>query len=246
MLHVMRQQITRLLIVFGLFIIALVAARYYLVPKTFGELGHYRAAAIDDAVSQKVHYAGREACGLCHDDIYKALTTHRHKGLACEVCHGPAAAHVESPGDVKPQAPRDRGYCPLCHGYNASRPTGFPQIDPVTHNPMKPCYSCHNPHEPEPPRTPEECGACHGEIARTKALSHHALLPCTRCHEASQQHKIDPRSSLPTKPNTREFCGGCHAMDANSPPEIPRIDMASHGERYMCWQCHYPHFPELK
>ena len=28
--------------------------------------------------------------------------------------------------------------------------------------------------------------------------------------------------------------------------EIPRVDMFSHGERYMCWQCHYPHLPEVR
>jgi ribosomal protein S27AE len=28
------------------------------------------------------------------------------------------------------------------------------------------------------------------------------------------------------------------------PPEIPRVEMRTHGERYLCWQCHYPHFPE--
>jgi ribosomal protein S27AE len=133
----------------------------------------------------------------------------------------------------------------LCHGYNPSRPTGFPQIDPVTHNPLKPCISCHNPHAPEPPHTPEECGACHGQIARTKAVSHHADLPCTRCHETNQQHKIAPLTSRPTKPVARAFCGQCHAPDAKSDKDIPRVDMASHGERYVCWQCHYPHSPEL-
>jgi ribosomal protein S27AE len=246
MLLVMRQQITRLLIAFSLFIVALVTARHYLVPKTFGKLGHYRAAAIDDNVSRKIKYAGHEACAMCHEDIVKTHDSHRHANVACEVCHGPSAAHVEAPTDVRPQAPRERGYCPLCHGYNPSRPTGFPQIDPVTHNPMKPCYTCHNPHEPEPPRTPEECSACHGEIAKTKAVSHHALLPCTRCHQADTQHKISPRTSRPTKPSTRAFCGECHARDANAAKEIPRVDIATHGERYMCWQCHYPHFPELK
>jgi hypothetical protein len=243
---VMRQQIIRLSIVFGLLVIALVLARHYLVPKTFGDKGHYRAAAIGDVLAHKIKYAGHEACATCHEDIVKTHDSHRHASVACEVCHGPSAAHVESPGDVRPQAPRDRGYCPLCHGFNPSRPTGFPQIDPVTHNPMKPCYTCHNPHEPEPPRTPEECSACHGEIAKTKALSHHALLPCTRCHVAADAHKISPRTSRPTKPSTRAFCEECHGLDAKSDKNIPRVDIATHGERYMCWQCHYPHFPELK
>ena len=44
----------------------------------------------------------------------------------------------------------------------------------------------------------------------------------------------------------RAFCGQCHAPDAKSDKEIPRVDMATHGERYVCWQCHYPHMPEVK
>jgi ribosomal protein S27AE len=48
------------------------------------------------------------------------------------------------------------------------------------------------------------------------------------------------------KPAGREFCAKCHGREAASPPEIPRIDLASHGGRYLCWDCHYPHSPEAK
>jgi nitrate/TMAO reductase-like tetraheme cytochrome c subunit len=104
---------------------------------------------------------------------------------------------------------------------------------------------CHNPHQPEPPHVPEECRACHGQIARMKAVSPHVLLPCTRCHNTPVQHKITPRTVLPDKPRTREFCGSCHAEGAPSPKEIRRVDLQTHGGRYLCWQCHYPHSPEL-
>jgi DnaJ-class molecular chaperone len=242
----MRPQVTRLLVLFGALIGGLVVARHYLVPATFGKYGHYRAAAVDAIAAQKVRYAGHEVCAVCHDEIAKTHDTHRHRHVACEVCHGPSAAHAEDPEKIKPVVPRTRNACPLCHGYDPSRPTGFPQIDPVAHNPMKPCYTCHNPHAPEPPRTPEDCSACHAEISRTKAVSHHATLACTRCHETEKQHKLNPSASRPGKPTTREFCGGCHAPGAESPKEILRVDLATHGERYVCWQCHYPHFPELK
>jgi ribosomal protein S27AE len=52
------------------------------------------------------------------------------------------------------------------------------------------------------------------------------------------------RAFLPKKPTSREFCGTCHSKEAKSPREIPRIDLTTHGGRYLCWQCHYPHFPE--
>ena len=174
----------------------------------------------------------------------------RRRNVSCEVCHGPAAAHVEDPVSVSPAVSRGRDLCQLCHGYDPARPTGFPQIEPAVHNPLQPCITCHSPHAPETPTTPEECAACHGQIARTKAVSHHALLSCTQCHETPVEHKITPRSFRPGKPASRDFCGGCHAPDAVPPPEIvqsvSRVDMDTHGDRYVCWQCHYPHFPELK
>ncbi len=246
----MQQQIVRLSIIFGLMITGLVLARQFLVPETFGDIGHYRAAAIDTIVAREVQYAGHVACGMCHDDIAETHGERRHRGVACEVCHGRSAAHVEDPMEVQPPAPRQRNGCLLCHGYDPSRPTGFPQIDPAVHNPLTPCFQCHDPHQPEPPTTPEECSACHGHIARTKAVSHHALLSCTRCHETQTEHKVNPRLSRPSQPASRSFCGQCHSPEATAPAEIvqeiPRVDMTSHGEGYVCWQCHYPHFPELR
>jgi len=240
----MPQQLVRLIILFSILGALLITARHYLVPKTFGKYGHYRAAAIDLNADKPLIYAGREECGTCHPDKIAMHDQGKHRGVACEVCHGAAADHVANPTDVKPPAPRERGYCPLCHGYNASRPTGFPQIDPVTHNPGQPCITCHNPHAPVPPRVPQECAACHGEIAKTKMLGKHATVECPQCHEVKQEHKVTPAASLPTKPQTREACGQCHSQEAKGPPQILRVDLSTHWNRYVCWQCHYSHYPE--
>lgn len=240
----MPQQVPRLILVFALAAVGLIAARWYLVPETFGEQGHYRAAAIDSIIAHEKKYAGQQECALCHVGISARRLESNHRGVGCETCHGPAAAHVASPLEVKPSAPRERAFCPRCHEYNPSRPTGFPQIDPVAHNPLTPCIECHDPHEPEPPTVPEECSACHGQIARQKAVSHHTGLSCTTCHAAPVEHKTSPRSIRPSKPTGRSFCGACHSEDAPSPQQIPRIDLQAHHPRYLCWQCHYPHYPE--
>ncbi|MBI4539569.1 MAG: hypothetical protein HY704_08705 [Gemmatimonadetes bacterium] len=240
----MPQQVPRLIAVFALIGAGVVVARTYLVPETFGEVGHYRAAAVDSIVRHEKKFAGHQECALCHTEVAERRLQGNHRGVRCEVCHGPAAVHVAAPLDVKPAAPRERGLCPLCHAYNPTRPTGFPQIDPVAHNPLTPCISCHDPHHPEPPVTPEACSACHGTIARQKAVSPHATLGCTTCHESPEAHKTSPRTNRPGKPAERTFCGACHAEDAPGPSHIPRVDVATHGLPYVCWQCHYPHFPE--
>jgi len=237
-------QVSRLVAVFVVLGALFVGARTVLRPATFGDLGNYRAVAISAVTSREPRYAGHEACEPCHEPVVTKKAGSYHRGLACEVCHGAQAAHVVSPIENTPPAPRDRAFCPLCHAYNPSRPTGFPQIDASTHNPGRACITCHDPHDPTPPHPPESCSACHGEIWRTKAVSYHAQLPCTQCHEVDSRHVTSPRQFLPTRPQTREFCGQCHSQTATSPREIPRIDLATHNPRYMCWQCHYPHHPE--
>ena len=241
----MPQQVTRLIVVFALVGTALVVARQLLIPETFGELGHYRAAALDSAAGHEKKYAGREECALCHSDVEELRAASSHRGVSCEVCHGPAANHVAGPMEVKPMIPRERDNCTLCHSYNPSRPTGFPQIEPLTHNAPTVCVACHSPHAPEPPVAPEDCGACHGQIARQKSVSHHAGLSCSTCHEVPEEHKNSPRMVQPTVPTERAFCGACHAQAGMEGAGIPQVNLGDHGERYLCWQCHYPHFPEI-
>jgi hypothetical protein len=239
------EQVRRLPILAVIVISGLIAVRIYLVPGDFGEYGHYRGSALADAAALEIKYAGHQTCVECHDDVVDTKAAGYHKDVSCEICHGPAAVHVAEEGDAELLAPRERGGCPLCHEYLPSRPTGFPQIIATSHNPIKPCISCHDAHDPTPPETPEECEACHATIARTKALSKHVYVPCTRCHEAPEEHKILPRRYIPSRPADREFCGGCHDADGPGDKDIKKIDMADHGEGYVCWQCHYPHLPEV-
>ena len=223
----------------------MIFVRQRYVPPTFGEIGHYRAAATDSVGSRAIRYAGAAICVECHEELGDTKSRSYHRTLSCEVCHGPAANHAGDPEGHKPAIPRTRGeVCLYCHNYLPSRPTGFPQIVETQHNPMEPCIGCHDPHDPTPPEVPGSCTACHGQIARTKAVSHHGKLDCRTCHETPPGHLETPRANLPKKPVQREFCGGCHAHGADSEGHIPRVDLISHGGTYLCWQCHYPHFPE--
>lgn len=239
-------QVVRLLVVVVVIFIIFVAIRGYFIPDTFGELGHYRAAAVDSIAALDIHYAGHKICGECHDDLEELKATSYHRNVNCESCHGPAAEHIESDAEILPHVPRERNHCLLCHVYNPAKPTGFPQIDPVAHNPVKPCIACHDPHAPAPPQAPDGCSACHGSIYRTKALSPHAPLSCEECHSTPAEHLDNPRLAQPGKPTSRTDCGRCHAEDAGSDKFIPKVDITTHGEDYLCWECHYPHYPEAR
>jgi len=242
----MPQQVPRLVVAFSVVVAVLLVARRRLLPETFGDRGHYRAAAVDSIAARPIKYAGHQACAVCHDELAAKRLGGNHRGVTCETCHGPAATHVEQPVDVKPTVPDTRAFCVTCHAYNPSRPTGFPQIDPSVHNYPQPCTDCHDPHAPVPPVVPAECSACHAGIWRQKALSHHTRLLCTTCHEADERHKSNPRAVRPTKPLAREFCGTCHASAAPEAAKVPQIDLATHGAPALCWQCHYPHYPETR
>ncbi len=219
--------------------------RALFVPESFGKYGHYRADAVDSVRKLPINYAGAKACADCHDDVDKTKSLGFHRTVSCEVCHGPAAAHIEDPGTIKPSAPRQRGLCPLCHNYSPSRPTGFPQILTAQHNPGKPCMSCHKPHDPVPPSTPKECSACHRGIWSQKQVSQHASLECTSCHQVPKAHFTNPRGITVGKPTANTFCDQCHSKGAPALSSIPRV-APEHAGRYLCWDCHYPHFPEGK
>jgi ribosomal protein S27AE len=56
---------------------------------------------------------------------------------------------------------------------------------------------------------------------------------------------IEPRSALPSKPDSREVCGRCHAAGSTDPLAAKAmVDLAKHGGTYVCWDCHYAHLPE--
>ncbi len=238
------QHIFRLFLLFLVFLGIILLIRIF-IPDSLREHKVQIASAVEREKAREIKFAGTSACAVCHEDQYNIKKNGYHKNLSCETCHGPAQGHTENPTEIKPPAPRDRKFCPVCHAYNASRPIGFPQINPVAHNPLQPCITCHEPHDPKPPETPRECKACHGEFERTKEVSPHVLLKCTTCHVTPALHKVTPWNVRPTKPSNREFCGRCHSQESTV-AKTAKVDMATHGEKYVCWQCHYPHAPEVE
>jgi len=131
-----------------LFVVAFavfLVVRHFVVPKSFGEYGHYRGAAIGEIAARPLHYAGHNTCETCHADIAEAKKAGKHENVNCEACHGPLAKHADDPS-IQPDKINTTVLCIRCHAASAAKPGGFPQIDPVQHSGGVPCETCHQPH----------------------------------------------------------------------------------------------------
>jgi uncharacterized CHY-type Zn-finger protein len=135
----------------GLFVLAFLAflvIRAYVVPKSFGQYGHYRGAALGEIAAHPIKFAGHDSCETCHTDVLDKKKTGKHAHVNCEACHGPLAKHADDPASVQPVKPDTAVICARCHTASAAKPKGFPQVDPAEHSSGVPCETCHQPHNP--------------------------------------------------------------------------------------------------
>ncbi len=134
----------------GLFLVAFLLfllVRGRVVPKSFGEYGHYRGNAIRDIAALPVRFAGHQACATCHADVEEVKQKGKHAGVNCEACHGPLAKHTDDPGTLTPPKLDTAALCVRCHAASAARPRNFPQIA-EDHFGGVACETCHQPHSP--------------------------------------------------------------------------------------------------
>lgn len=140
--------LVRLAMLFVVGTLLFFVARSLLVPKSFGQYGHYRGDALGEIAAQPVSYAGHEVCETCHSEILDVKKTGRHSRVACESCHGPQAKHAEDPGSVVPPKLDTAVLCVRCHEANHSKPMDFPQVHSAEHSSGLKCDTCHQPHAP--------------------------------------------------------------------------------------------------
>jgi len=135
-----------LILLAGLGIFLLV--RSAVVPKAFGQYGHYRPAALAVNRQNPLVFAGQGACVVCHDDEAKARAAGKHAHVACEACHGPQAQHAADPLALKPTLPDVATLCARCHAKDTAKPKTFPQVITAEHSGGVVCNTCHQPHNP--------------------------------------------------------------------------------------------------
>jgi len=124
-------------------------ARAEFVPASFGKLGHYRATAIDDVRRRPIAHAGQAACAECHSDVVDLRAQARHRGIACESCHGPLAKHADGTDEKKPVRPVATPLCIHCHAANTGKSKRYPTVDVTDHAGGASCLTCHTPHNPK-------------------------------------------------------------------------------------------------
>ncbi len=142
----MAPQVTRICIVYGCVVFAFIGLRSLTVPESFGKAGHYRGAAIGMLESHPLKFQGKQACIDCHQNN----SPHTDKGVSCETCHGPGAAHAKDFDSAKMPVPKTRAFCGTCHAMETARRSSFPQIDMSDHYANQRCVECHVIHPDNP------------------------------------------------------------------------------------------------
>jgi len=204
--------------------------------------------------AQEGDYVGMDQCVSCHEEEVAALkeTNHGKKGFemrstrACETCHGPGKAHVDSGGSkgtIKNPAklPKDEktAICLGCHSRGTKLMWEGSPHDTTTIG----CEDCHSVHKPKTEKAqlkaesePELCFACHKQKkSQFLRASHHPIregkMECSSCHNPHGS----AAEKLITADSVNDKCFECHA-EKRGPFLWEHVPV-----REDCLNCHDPH-----
>jgi len=136
----------RLALVFVVVFLLFLGIRSFVIPRSFGQYGHYRGNAIPEIAVRPIEFAGHQVCETCHVEVLEKKRDGKHAQVNCEACHGPLAKHADDPS-VQPAKLDTAVFCVRCHAASAAKPKGFPQVA-ADHSNGLACETCHNPHSP--------------------------------------------------------------------------------------------------
>ncbi len=163
----------------GLFVLAFVVflvVRHFVVPKSFGEYGHYRGAAMGEIAAHPAKFAGHEACEACHSDVADKKVKGKHAHVNCEACHGALVMRLPAP-----EAPKPSLYGRLVALVTRPMPLDPPILrhadDPASVTPVLPdtavlCARCHTASAAKPKDFPQVVPADHSNG-----------VACQTCHD---------------------------------------------------------------
>ena len=234
-----------------------VTARWLAYPKTYGEFGHFRGAAIPQAmVAQSPLHTDGKLCYDCHKQVTSNVWKDVHEHVQCETCHGPGERHIAEENKLavtRPDAPTLRmdktaSQCLTCHRRLNARPASFPQIDRNEHfkmlhlaNTNTACIACHDPHQPlfldkniqEARLHPlvNKCVDCHKheqDVSAKKPADHPVLFDCSYCHKAIAK-------DYATRAHKDFSCSICHQV---YPVSDRAVRVIRHRDPQFCMLCH--------
>jgi DmsE family decaheme c-type cytochrome len=225
----------------------------------FGQQNQAPKVVQQPAHANAADFAGAETCALCHADLAKKFTSNPHselallhggKGVTCESCHGPGAAHVASGGDVtkilqlsKMPAKQVNATCLSCH---ASAHPNFLRSDHGKAGLS--CTSCHSVHnsstslEAAPTLLkvdqPRLCFSCHVDVKPAFSQPFHhkvneGLVKCSDCHDT---HGTFGNNQVRSTADQNMICTKCHT-ETRGPFVFEHVAVKAEG----CLGCHTPH-----
>ncbi len=133
------EHLIRLALVIAIAVVAFIFVRAAVIPRSFGQYGHYRGDAIAEIAARPIAFAGHQVCEGCHG---------KHIVVPCEACHGALSNHAEDPASVTPPKLDTAVVCARCHEANSAKPKTFPQVVTADHSGGIACDTCHQPHKP--------------------------------------------------------------------------------------------------
>jgi cytochrome c553 len=184
----MPKHVVRLLSLMAIGLVLALVARWFVLPESFGQYGHYRPAAVVENASLEPVFLTSARCEKCHDDRYAEWSDSKHKSVACETCHGAGKGHPKGGKPTLPIVEDTIRHCSLCHEATVGRPAAQPQIVLAEHAKGEQCAGCHNPHTPK--IAPEI--KLTGNVEDGKRLAQKA---CAECHG---DDGISPNATWPS------------------------------------------------
>ena len=143
-----------------LVLIAAAGAGYLLLrgavlPESYGQLGPYRAAALDEIAARPNYWQSDATCLACHANVGEQRAGSLHEAVRCAHCHGVGKTHVAQaqlaaagPGITISKAvawdgkldsrldlfiTKDRDICLSCHEAAVGMPADFHKITAAEH-----------------------------------------------------------------------------------------------------------------